>query len=60
MRLSTRGKETLEILSKLNHTWSIDFVTEVLDNKRRFRVFNVTDNYNKEVLHIRDRLFAHK
>ncbi len=27
-------------------------MTDVLDNKRRFRAFNVIDDYNREVLHI--------
>jgi putative transposase len=51
-RVPKREKQPLVVPIGRNMNWSMDFMHDSLMNKRRFRVFNVIDDYNRQALMI--------
>ena len=51
-RLPERIKQPLVAGEVPNDTWSCDFMSDALWNGRRFRTFNVLDEFNREALRI--------
>lgn len=51
-RLPNRNPQPLVVPKALGKSWSIDFMSESLRNKSRFRTLNVIDDFNREVLGI--------
>lgn len=51
-RLPERIRDPLEVPVTANHTWSADFMADALWSGRRFRTFNVNDDFNRESLRI--------
>ena len=51
-RLAPRTKQRLDIPSKKNVTWSMDFMQDALLHGRKFRTLNVIDDFNREALAI--------
>lgn len=51
-RLPERIRDPLEVPVSANHTWSADFMADALWSGRRFRTFNVNDDFNRESMRI--------
>jgi putative transposase len=51
-RLPTRNPAPLTVSLRANECWSADFMSDALWCGRRFRTFNVVDDFNREALAI--------
>lgn len=51
-RLPPRQPTPLLVPAQMNRSWSMDFMSDALWCGRRFRTFNVADDFNREVLAI--------
>lgn len=51
-RIPARIKQALYQPGAINEVWSIDFMSDTLWNGTRFRLLNIIDDYNREVVHI--------
>jgi putative transposase len=51
-RIPKRIKQPIQAMSMTNQSWSIDFMSDSLVSGRKFRTFNVIDDFSREVLAI--------
>ena len=51
-RLVRQKPDTLRVPEQPNDTWSMDFMADQLASGRKFRTFNVLDDFNREGLGI--------
>ena len=51
-RLPNRNPQSLVVPEAMNQSWSMDFMSDSLITGRRFRTFNIVDDFNREALAI--------
>lgn len=51
-RLPSRDPQPLIVTESANQCWSMDFMSDCLYDGRRFRLLNIVDDFNREVLAI--------
>lgn len=51
-RIAAMERKPMPTSSRPNEVWSIDFMSDSLSNGRKFRTFNVLDDFNRESLTI--------
>jgi putative transposase len=51
-RLASQERQNLEVPKGQNEVWSMDFMSDTLFNSRRFRTFNIIDDYSRESIWI--------
>lgn len=51
-RLPNRNPQPLVVPEAMNQSWSMDFMSDSLMTSRRFRTFNIVDDFNREALAI--------
>ena len=49
-QLIRQKPDALTVLLAINQVWSMDFMHDQLEDGRTFRLFNVIDDYNREVI----------